>query len=70
MLDSESFELINPFIIEARENLDGMARLLLDLESEITNTKYVDDLFRLIHSVKGASGMFELIDVMNLSQER
>jgi len=69
MLDSESFELINPFIIEARENLDGMARLLLDLESEITNTKYVDDLFRLIHSVKGASGMFELIDVMNLSHQ-
>ncbi|MFN3260389.1 MAG: chemotaxis protein CheA [Pikeienuella sp.] len=52
---------INPviatFITEAREQLEGLEALLLDLESDPAPEK-VDAVFRALHTVKGSGSMF------------
>ncbi len=52
---------INPviatFITEAREQLEGLEALLLDLESDPAAEK-VDAVFRALHTVKGSGSMF------------
>ena len=65
----EDLELLTDFIIEGLENLANMDGPLLELEEDPSNIELVDVLFRNIHSVKGASGMFEMNDVMHIAHE-
>lgn len=46
------------FIEEARENCDRLEQYLLELEEDIDNQSAVDEIFRILHSLKGSGGMF------------
>ena len=46
------------FIEEARENCDRLEQYLLELEQDIDNQANVDEIFRILHSLKGSGGMF------------
>ncbi|WP_404375814.1 chemotaxis protein CheW [Vreelandella aquamarina] len=51
--------LLQSFIHEARDNLEVASRCLLALEQAPDDSSLLDELFRAMHTIKGASGLFE-----------
>ncbi|MGY4879215.1 chemotaxis protein CheW [Vreelandella aquamarina] len=51
--------LLQSFINEARDNLEVASRCLLVLEKAPADGELLDELFRAMHTIKGASGLFE-----------
>jgi two-component system, chemotaxis family, sensor kinase CheA len=63
-------ELLATFAVEARERLEAANRHMLALEETSDETlaaELVADIFREVHSLKGASGAVGLTDVQKLS---
>ena len=52
-------ELLDQFILEARECLETIGQRLLDIERDPGNAALVNDLFRNVHTLKGNCGLFE-----------
>ncbi|RMC31337.1 chemotaxis protein CheA [Paracoccus alkanivorans] len=48
---------VSAFVQEAREILEGLEALLLDLESD-SDAEQIDAVFRTLHTVKGSGAMF------------
>ena len=68
MTDSEDAELLQVFLEEAREHLDGIEGDLLQLESkQELDPEVVNKIFRAVHSVKGGAGFFGLVEIKTLS---
>lgn|GEM_PF-2591528 len=68
MQDMEDAELLQAFLEEAREHLDGIEGDLIQLESsERVDEELVNKIFRAVHPVKGAAGFFGLDAIKNLS---
>ncbi len=53
-------EMWQDFVVETRENLDELEPNLLLLEQAPDNTSLLNDCFRNLHSIKGASGYMGL----------
>lgn len=51
--------LLQSFINEARDNLEVASRCLLALEQAPNDSELLDELFRAMHTIKGASGLFD-----------
>ncbi len=63
--------LMDQFITEASELIENAQNLLLKLEKRPSDTESLNELFRSIHSVKGAAGVCELdslIDVAHVAE--
>ncbi|MEK8052377.1 chemotaxis protein CheA [Ideonella sp. DXS22W] len=56
---SASTELLDQFILEARECLEQIGQRLLDVEKEPGNRELLNDLFRQVHTLKGNCGLFD-----------
>jgi len=54
-----STELLDQFILEARECLETIGHRLLDVEKAPGDTGLLNDLFRQVHTLKGNCGLFE-----------
>ena len=72
--DCEQSEFIDAFLTEAREMLDEVEPLLIDLEKRSQESSNVDSevintIFRLFHSLKGAAGFLDLATVGKVSHE-
>ncbi len=52
-------ELLDQFVVEARECLESIGGKLLEVEREPTNAALLNDLFRSVHTLKGNCGLFE-----------
>ncbi len=71
--------LIEQFIIESRDNLQRISEIIIALEEKVENKELLNELFRLVHTLKGNSGLFEFPsmtrllhageDLMNLVRE-
>ena len=59
--------LLPDFIDESREHLDEMESLLLQLNDDLGNLTLLDDIFRTMHNVKGASQLTGLDKISRLS---
>jgi chemotaxis protein histidine kinase CheA len=55
-MDTFDQELTNEFIVIADEYLQSIEELFLKLERDHNDTASINELFRLIHSIKGDSG--------------
>ncbi|MDR6771855.1 chemotaxis protein CheA [Azospirillum sp. BE72] len=53
-------ELFDQFIVEAQDLLETAGGALLTLERDPADRASVDELFRAFHTLKGASGLFEM----------
>lgn len=53
--------MLEAFLSESRENLEAAGQCFLQLEKSPTNSNVLNDLFRSIHTIKGASGLFEIM---------
>lgn len=51
--------LLEQFVSEGRDLIESASRALLDLESDNRNKDQIDQLFRSVHTIKGASGLFD-----------
>lgn len=60
-------EFLRLYLDETGENLDALVETLLGLEDQPTNTKGLNEAFRLIHTIKGASGLLGLDKVTALT---
>jgi len=57
-------EALPAFISEAREQIESMEQLLLQLEDAPGDSELLNALFRCAHTVKGSAGIFGLDDVV------
>ncbi|MFW5863773.1 MAG: Hpt domain-containing protein, partial [Desulfohalobiaceae bacterium] len=64
MLDQE---ILAEFVAEAREHLETIEPNLLELEKNPENLRILDDIFRPMHSLKGASGFLDLNKINELA---
>ncbi|MCX7227892.1 MAG: chemotaxis protein CheA [Burkholderiales bacterium] len=64
--DDESFlrEALPAFLSEAREQLDQLEQLLLELEASPDDREQLDALFRCAHTIKGSAGLFGLDEIV------
>ena len=61
-MDIESDEILKEFVTESTENLNAIEQTLLGLE-ENRSPEAVDEIFRAIHSVKGAAGFLKFVNI-------
>lgn len=54
-----STEILEQFVLEARECLEAIGQRLLDIERSPDNPALLNDLFRSVHTLKGNCGLFE-----------
>ena len=66
-MDIDMSEYKEIFVSEVREYLSKLNNLLLTLEKQKSNLKLVNEIFRLIHSIKGSSAAMGLSDLSNLA---
>jgi two-component system chemotaxis sensor kinase CheA len=52
--------LLEQFLSEARESLQGIGEKLMQLEKEPDSSDLMTELFRFVHTLKGNSGLFDL----------
>ncbi|MBG6082867.1 two-component system chemotaxis sensor kinase CheA [Rubrivivax gelatinosus] len=52
-------ELLDQFVLEARECLEAIGKGLLEVEREPDDPTLLNDLFRSVHTLKGNCGLFE-----------
>ena len=62
-------EMIAEFIVDCSENLEEFENNLLDLEKDPSATNLVDSMFRMIHSIKGASGFLAFQNLESLTHK-
>lgn len=60
-------ELLNEFISESLEALDELDQLFVLLEDTPDDLGLIDQVFRPIHSIKGNSSFFGLVNIKNFS---
>lgn len=62
-------EMISEFIVDCSENLEEFESNLLDLEKDPTASELLDSMFRMIHSIKGASGFLAFTNLESLTHK-
>ncbi|RQD63083.1 MAG: chemotaxis protein CheA [Desulfonatronovibrio sp. MSAO_Bac4] len=62
-------EVYSDFVIEAREHLETIEPKLLELEKNPDDLSILDDIFRPMHSLKGASGFLGLKEMNSLAHK-
>ncbi len=66
-MEFQDNELFADFIIEAKEHLETIEPTLLELEKAPENLALLNDIFRPMHSLKGASGFLGLNNINRLA---
>lgn len=70
---SDSSEKKEEFFSEAQEIVDGLGKLLLDLEGAITESRVdpdvINEMFRAVHTLKGIAGLFGATRMSGMSHE-
>jgi len=61
--------LLQDFITETAEHLDDMENCLLKLESDPDNRDLLNDIFRAIHTIKGAAEYMGMVRIAELSHK-
>ncbi len=64
--------LLTQFLTEAKELLESIAEKLMQLEKNPSDAELVNELFRLVHTLKGNSGLFdfpEMTRVLHASED-
>ena len=59
-------DLFKHFLVEARDNLEKITDNVIQLEARPNDASILEELFRIVHTLKGSSGLFDLPEVTNL----
>jgi two-component system chemotaxis sensor kinase CheA len=58
--------VLQQFLLESRDFLQGIAQSLLALERDPHDAPLMDELFRVVHTLKGNCGLFEFPDMFRV----
>lgn len=67
--DESMQEIVESFVVEAREIYDGLEADLLQLEKTPDDQELVDQIFRDVHTVKGTASFLDLEQLSTLAHE-
>ncbi len=65
-------EIINDFITESNEGLESLNQKFVELEKKPGDTTLLNDIFRSIHTIKGAAGFLgfqQTVDVTHVAED-
>ena len=68
-MDLDINQYIGVFVEEAKEHLQNMNDVLLELEKNSSNLEYVNEIFRVAHTIKGMSATMGFSNMANLTHE-
>ncbi len=60
-------EFVHVFIAEAEEFIETLEKNVLDLEKDIRNKEGINEVFRVMHTLKGAGDMFGFTSIRELT---
>ncbi|MBE9529036.1 MAG: Hpt domain-containing protein, partial [Proteobacteria bacterium] len=63
----EMDEIINDFIAEAQEDLESLDQKFVQLEKTPGDTALLNDIFRAVHTIKGAAGFLGFEDIVKVA---
>ncbi|KJU83522.1 signal transduction histidine kinase (CheA) [Candidatus Magnetobacterium bavaricum] len=63
----EMDEIISDFLIETTELIEDLSQKFVELESNRDNQALVNDIFRSVHTIKGASGFLGFTQMVQLT---
>lgn len=66
-MSDEMDEIINDFLIETEELLQDLDQKFIELEADRENPDLVNDIFRSVHTIKGASGFLGFTQMVQLN---
>lgn len=70
--DNEMDEIIGDFIAESSEALESLDQKFMDLEKNPADTKLLNDIFRSVHTIKGAAGFLgfqQMVEVSHVTED-
>ena len=70
--ENEMDDIINDFIVESMEGLESLDQKFIDLEKNVSDTTLLNDIFRSVHTIKGASGFLgfqQIVDVAHVTED-
>ncbi|MBI4949477.1 MAG: chemotaxis protein CheA [Deltaproteobacteria bacterium] len=65
-------DIVNDFIAEASEGLESLDQKFIELEKNPGDTVLLNDIFRSIHTIKGAAGFLgfqQMVDVTHVTED-
>jgi two-component system chemotaxis sensor kinase CheA len=65
-MNAASNPLLQQFLQESRDALEGIAGSLMTLERNPADSALLDDLFRVVHTLKGNCGLFDFPDMFRV----
>lgn len=68
-MDLDISQYINIFVEEAKEHLQSMNEVLLELEKNPSDSGHINEIFRVAHTIKGMSGTMGFHNMANLTHE-
>ncbi|WMM26600.1 chemotaxis protein CheA [Tissierella sp. MB52-C2] len=68
-MDLDIGQYINIFVEEAKEHLQNMNDVLLELEKDFSHIENINEIFRVAHTLKGMSGTMGFHNMANLTHE-
>lgn len=68
-MDLDISQYINIFVEEAKEHLQNMNDVLLELEKNPSHLGHINEIFRVAHTIKGMSGTMGFHNMANLTHE-
>lgn len=68
-MDLDISQYINIFVEEAKEHLQSMNQVLLELEKNPSDLGHINEIFRVAHTIKGMSGTMGFHNMANLTHE-
>ena len=68
-MDLDISQYINIFVEEAKEHLQNMNDVLLELEKNPSHLGNINEIFRVAHTIKGMSGTMGFHNMANLTHE-
>lgn len=67
MVADEMDEIINEFVIEAEEILEGLDPLFVELEQRGQDAEIINEIFRGMHTLKGAAGFLGFQNIVDVA---
>ncbi|MDW8434008.1 MAG: chemotaxis protein CheA [Aquificaceae bacterium] len=69
MIPEDMREIFEEFAVEAKEHLDNLERVLLELEREPENKDLINSAFRSMHTIKGGAGFLGLSAIVEVAHK-
>jgi two-component system chemotaxis sensor kinase CheA len=66
-MPSEMEEVVTEFILESKESLDKLDSLFVEFEEKGYDKAIVNEIFRIVHTIKGAAGFLGFKSIVDIS---